>query len=154
MSANENPATPLPAETPSTTPVGPGAQIQARARATAPTETDGVRLSALAAEKVKEFMEKTESPATQYLFLGVKGGGCSGLTYILDLRDERHVPIAETDEVFESHGVVIVCDLKSYMVGNLTGTEINFEDGMMGKGFTFKNPNAKHSCGCGSSYSA
>ncbi len=99
-------------------------------------------------------MEKTESPATQYLFLGVKGGGCSGLTYILDLRDERHVPIAETDEVFDSHGVVIVCDLKSYMVGNLTGTEINFEDGMMGKGFTFKNPNAKHSCGCGSSYSA
>ena len=64
------------------------------------------------------------------------------------------VPVAETDEVFLSHDIVIVCDLKSYMVGNLGGTTIDFEDGLMGKGFTFKNPNAKHSCGCGSSYSA
>ncbi len=150
MSAAENTTT---ATTATTTPTGPGANISVRSRAATPTEAEGVRLTPLAAEKVREFMAKTESPGTQYLFLGVKGGGCSGLTYILDLRDERHVPIAETDEIFESNGVVIVCDLKSYMVGNLTGTEINFEDGMMGKGFTFKNPNARHSCGCGSSYS-
>jgi iron-sulfur cluster assembly protein len=131
-----------------------GSQVAARARAKAPTEAEGVRLTPVAAENVRVFMSKTDSPATQYLYLGVKGGGCSGLSYILDLRDERSAPVAETDEVFESHGVVIVCDLKSYMVGNLTGTEIDFQDGMMGKGFTFKNPNAKHSCGCGSSYSA
>ena len=95
-----------------------------------------------------------EDPATTYLFFGVKGGGCSGLTYVLDLRDERSAPVAETDEVFESHGIVIVCDFKSYEVGNLSGTTIDFQEGLMGKGFTFQNPNAKHSCGCGSSYSA
>jgi iron-sulfur cluster assembly protein len=142
-------------DTPQNTAVqDPGAQVTARTRATAPTEALGVRLTPLAAENVRKFMEKTDHPGTQYLYLGVKGGGCSGLSYILDLRDERSAPVAETDEVFESHGVVIVCDLKSYMVGNLTGTEIDFQDGIMGKGFSFKNPNAKHSCGCGSSYSA
>ena len=151
MSASENSVV---SQSATDTATGSGTQVSARARAVPSTEKEGVRLTPLAAEKVREFMAKTENPPTQYLFLGVKGGGCSGLTYILDLRDERHVPIAETDEVFDSHGVVVVCDLKSYMVGNLTGTEINFEDGMMGKGFTFKNPNAKHSCGCGSSYSA
>jgi iron-sulfur cluster assembly protein len=132
----------------------PGTQIAARSRAATPTETEGVRLTPLAAGKIREYMLKADSPGTQYLFLGVKGGGCSGLSYVLDLRDEKHVPIADTDEVFNSHDVVIVCDLKSYIVGNLTGTEIGFEDGIMGKGFTFKNPNAKQSCGCGSSYSA
>ncbi len=131
-----------------------GQQVAARGRARPATESEGVRLTPLAAENVRKFMAKTDSPATQYLYVGVKGGGCSGLTYILDLRDERSAPVAETDEVFESHGVVVVCDLKSYMVGNLSGTEIDFQDGMMGRGFTFKNPNAKHSCGCGSSYSA
>ncbi len=62
--------------------------------------------------------------------------------------------VAETDEVFLSHDIVIVCDLKRYMVGSLSGTTIDYEDGLIGKGFTFKNPNAKHSCGCGASYSA
>ncbi len=63
-------------------------------------------------------------------------------------------PINDTDEVFESQGVTIVCELKSYVVGNMTGTEIDYRDSMMGAGFAFNNPNAKHSCGCGSSYSA
>lgn len=128
--------------------------LAARQRAQVPAEGQGIQLTELAAKNVRQYMAKTDSPETQYLYLGVKGGGCSGLTYVLDLRDERHAPVAETDEVFLSHDIVIVCDLKSYMVGNLSGTTIDFEDGLMGKGFTFKNPNAKHSCGCGSSYSA
>ena len=128
--------------------------LQVRSRAKPVEDGQGIKLTELAAENVRKFMEKTDSPQTQYLYVGVKGGGCSGLTYVLDLRDERGVPAAETDEVFLSHDVVIVCNLKSYMVGNLGGTTIDFEDGLMGKGFTFKNPNAKHSCGCGSSYSA
>lgn len=123
-------------------------------RARSADEKDGIRLSELAAKNVRDYMGKTESPDTQYLYVGVKGGGCSGLSYVLDLRDVRNAPVAETDEVFESEGVVIACDLKSYIVGNLTGTLIDYQDGMTGRGFTFNNPNAKHTCGCGSSYSA
>lgn len=131
-----------------------GATLKARERAVAPTAGQGVQLTALAAERVREYMAKTESPDTSYLYFGVKGGGCSGLTYVLDLRDERVAPVADLDEVFDSHGIVIVCDFKSYEVGNLSGTTIDFEDGLTGKGFVFHNPNARRSCGCGSSYSA
>ena len=136
-------------ETQNTTPAKPASE-----RARPATEKDGIRLSELAATKVREYMQKTDSPESQYLYVGVKGGGCSGLSYVLDLRDERSAPAAETDEVFNSHDITVVCDLKSYIVGNLGGTMIDFQDGMMGSGFTFNNPNAKHTCGCGSSYSA
>ncbi len=131
-----------------------GKLLAIRARAEKPEAGQGVQLTELASQRVREYMQKMESPDTTYLYFGAKGGGCSGLTYVLDLRDERNAPAAETDEVFESNGVIIVCDFKSYEVGNLSGTTIDFQDGMMGKGFTFHNPNAKHSCGCGSSYSA
>jgi iron-sulfur cluster assembly protein len=132
----------------------PGTQVAARARAKPPADGQGLKLTELAANYVREYMLKTPNPASQYLYFGVKGGGCSGLTYVLDLRDEQHVPIAETDEVYLSQDIVVVCDLKSFMVGNLDGTTIDYEEGLMGAGFTFKNPNAKQSCGCGSSYSA
>lgn len=131
-----------------------GKDLAVRARAEHPQPGQGVHLSELAARRVRDYMQKVENPDTTYLYFGAKGGGCSGLSYVLDLRDERVAAPAETDEVFESHGVIIVCDFKSYEVGNLSGTTIDFQDGVMGKGFTFHNPNAKHSCGCGSSYSA
>jgi iron-sulfur cluster assembly protein len=114
----------------------------------------GINLTDKAAGQIKQIIEKDNYPETMYLFVGVKGGGCSGLQYVLDLRDEAHQPVADTDEVFLSQGIPIVCDLKSYVVGNLTGTTIDYHEGLMGAGFTFNNPNAKHSCGCGSSYSA
>jgi iron-sulfur cluster assembly protein len=114
----------------------------------------GIILSDKAAAQIKQIIEKDNYPDTMYLFVGVKGGGCSGLQYVLDLRDEVHQPVADTDEVFLSQGIPVVCDLKSYVVGNLTGTTIDYHEGLMGAGFTFNNPNAKHSCGCGSSYSA
>ena len=131
-----------------------GKSIVARGRARAATESDGIRLTELAAKQVREYMNKAENPESNYLFVGVKGGGCSGLTYVLDLRDEGSAPVADTDEVFESRDIVVVCDLKSYMVGNMAGTEVDFQDGMSGRGFVFNNPNAKQQCGCGSSYSA
>lgn len=142
--------------TPNTQPsdTAPCSAVQVRDRAAPASEGTGVYLTELAAEKVREYIGKMDSPATTYLYFGAKGGGCSGLTYVLDLRDERNAPVAEMDEVFDSYGVIIVCDFKSYEVGNLAGTKIDFEEGLMGKGFTFHNPNAKHSCGCGSSYSA
>ncbi len=115
---------------------------------------DGIALSEQAAAKVREHIDKAELPASVYLYVGVKGGGCSGLQYVLDLRDEVHSPIADTDEVFRSQDLNVVCDLKSYVVGNMSGTTIDWQETMMGAGFTFNNPNAKHSCGCGSSYSA
>jgi iron-sulfur cluster assembly protein len=87
--------------------------------------------------------------------VGVKGGGCSGFSYLLDLTEKQR----ETDEVWdfsfelESEQVTIrvVCDPKSYLY--LNGTTIDFKDEMMGRGFVFNNPNATSSCGCGSSFS-
>jgi len=130
----------------------PAAGVRERARPA--TEADGIRLSEKAAEKVREHITRAGMPASTYLYVGVKGGGCSGLQYVLDLRDETHAPVAETDEAFTSYEVTIVCDLKSYIVGNLSGTLIDWQETMMGAGFTFNNPHARHTCGCGSSYSA
>jgi iron-sulfur cluster assembly protein len=129
-------------------------ELKARAKARPATETEGIRLSDKAAGQIKKILKDDNYPETMYLFVGVKGGGCSGLQYVLDLRDESHAAINDMDEVFVSHDILVVCDFKSYVVGNLTGTEIDYQEGLMGAGFTFNNPNAKHSCGCGSSYSA
>ena len=129
-------------------------QASVHARAKAPEPGKGIELTEAAANQINEILKKGNHPETTYLFVGVKGGGCSGLQYVLDLRDAAHAPPAETDEVFLSHGIPIVCDLKSFVVGNLGGTTIDYKDGLMGAGFTFNNPNAKHSCGCGASYSA
>jgi len=125
-----------------------------RERATESEEGKGILLTAKAAGQIKAIIEKEGYPETMYLFIGVKGGGCSGLQYVLDLRDEARAAPAETDEVFLSHDIPIVCDLKSFLVGNLAGTTIDFQDSLMGAGFTFHNPNARHTCGCGASYSA
>ena len=126
-----------------------------RSRAVEPEPgKSGVALTEVAAGKIKEILAKDAYPPTMYLFVGVKGGGCSGLQYVLDLRDEAHAPVSENDEVFLSHDIVIVVDLKSFVVGNLEGTVIDYQESLMGAGFVFNNPNARHTCGCGSSYSA
>ena len=80
--------------------------------------------------------------------LGVKTTGCSGLAYKLEYADE----VAPEDHVFEGHGVKILVDDKSLLY--LDGTEIDFRDEVMGRGFVFKNPNATTTCGCGSSFQA
>ncbi|MEE9325017.1 MAG: iron-sulfur cluster assembly accessory protein [Dehalococcoidia bacterium] len=77
----------------------------------------------------------------------VMGGGCSGLSYKLGL-DENP---GENDRVIEQHGLKIFVDLKSMI--HLASTTLDFSDGLNGKGFTFSNPNAKSTCGCGSSFS-
>ena len=78
--------------------------------------------------------------------VGVKGGGCSGLTYVLDLVDE----FLEDDKIVEEHGVKLGIDRKSYVF--LAGTILEYSGGLNGKGFVFNNPNAKTSCGCGTSF--
>ncbi|MEM1210097.1 MAG: iron-sulfur cluster insertion protein ErpA [Planctomycetota bacterium] len=113
------------------------------------TETAGITLSETAAREIKTIIEREElDPANVRLRVGVKGGGCSGFSYLLDLTEQQR----DTDEQYEQHGVQIICDPKSLLY--LQGTSIDFKDEVMGRGFVFNNPNATSSCGCGSSFSA
>jgi len=110
-----------------------------------------VLLSEAAATKIKGIISENQMPAdTTRLRVGVKGGGCSGFSYLLDLTEE---PAGETDDEQESQGVKILCDAKSSIY--LDGVEVDYKNEGLGReGFVFKNPNATSSCGCGSSFSA
>lgn len=109
-----------------------------------------IELSATAAREIKSIIEQQQLPGdSTRLRVGVKGGGCSGFSYMLDLVEE---PKGETDEELESQGIKILVDNKSYLY--LDGVEIDFRDEVMGRGFVFKNPNATSQCGCGSSFTA
>ena len=106
-----------------------------------------VRVTQTAAGKIKELMDREGHPKAHGLRLKVIGGGCSGLQYQLDF-DET----ARTDDsVIEAYGVRVFVDMKSALF--LTGTELDYDDGLMGTGFRFNNPNAKNQCGCGESFS-
>ncbi|MFB6262042.1 MAG: HesB/IscA family protein [Bradymonadaceae bacterium] len=107
-----------------------------------------ISLTEEAAEQALQMMEENGiSPDSDYgLRLGVESGGCSGLEYVLDIVPEPN----DNDRVFEFHGVNVYCDPKSYLY--LKGTEIGWQESMTGSGFSFENPNAKRSCGCGTSF--
>lgn len=108
-----------------------------------------IELSETAAREIKTIIQQQELAAEKVrLRVGVRGGGCSGFSYLLDLTEQDR----ETDEKFVQHGITVVCDPKSYLY--LNGTKIDFKDEIMGRGFVFSNPNATSSCGCGSSFSA
>ena len=103
-----------------------------------------------AAKKVMFFANKEGIADNVALRVGVKGGGCSGLLYTLTVSKGSDAGLS--DKVVEdSHGIKILIDKKSYIF--LAGTELDFSDGLNGKGFVFQNPNAKKSCGCGNSFS-
>ncbi len=109
-----------------------------------------IMLTEAAAKEIKDIIKQQSLPEDNTrLRVGVKGGGCSGFSYLLDLTEEAK---GDSDEELESHGVKILCDMKSYLY--LNGVEIDFKDEVMGRGFVFKNPNATSTCGCGSSFSA
>lgn len=111
------------------------------------TARHDVILSELAAREVRRIIEEQELDAAKVcLRVGVKGGGCSGFSYILDLTETRK----DSDEVFEQHGIRVICDPKSLLY--LSGVTVDFKDEIMGRGFVFNNPNATTSCGCGSSF--
>ncbi len=85
--------------------------------------------------------------STDYVRVGVKSGGCSGLSYELDFDDR----IGETDKVFEDNDIRIIVEKKSFLY--LVGTVLEYSGGLNGKGFVFNNPNAQRTCGCGESFS-
>ena len=108
-----------------------------------------IHLTETAAREIQTIIDQQELDAQNIrLRVGVKGGGCSGFSYLLDLTEQQR----DSDEVFEENGIKVVCDPKSYLY--LNGTSIDFKDEIMGRGFVFNNPNATSSCGCGSSFSA
>ena len=105
-----------------------------------------ITLTPESAKEIQSIMDD-QKIKNSYLRVGVRGGGCSGLSYILDLTEN----IKETDEKFENHGITVVCDPKSLLYMN--GTTISFKDELMGRGFVFDNPNSTANCGCQSSFS-
>ncbi len=108
-----------------------------------------INLTETAAREIRSIIEQQELDAEKIrLRVGVKGGGCSGFSYLLDLTESQR----DNDEVFEEQGIKVVCDPKSYLY--LNGTSIDFKDEVMGRGFVFNNPNATSTCGCGSSFAA
>ena len=102
-----------------------------------------------AVKEIKRIRESDPSAAEANLRVMVVGGGCSGMSYKLGFDNQ---PAAASDKVFEKDGVKVIVDPKSFLY--LSGTELDFSDGLNGTGFVFKNPNAKRTCGCGSSFSA
>jgi len=106
-----------------------------------------ITISEKALEHVIELMmNEGITPDTHFLRVGVKGGGCSGLSYIMEFDDH----IKDTDDVIPAVGMKILVDKKSLLY--LYGTELNFSEGLNGKGFHFINPNASRTCGCGESF--
>jgi len=105
-------------------------------------------LSETAVRQVKQLKEGQKLGDEVFLRVGVKGGGCSGMSYMLEFDSEK----GPHDKEFDIEGIRVVCDKKSYLY--LTGTTLDYvQQGLTG-GFTFVNPNAKSSCGCGTSFSA
>ena len=106
-----------------------------------------IMLTDRAIEEVRRILDEQKLPESTALRVGVKGGGCSGFSYTLGFDDEA----SEIDQSFEFDGIKVVCDPKSFLY--LSGTQLDFEDSLMGRGFKFGNPNAAKSCGCGESFS-
>ena len=116
------------------------------ATATNPTPAPlTIHIDEAVVEHVRQFAEQAGKPGAN-LRVAVKGGGCSGLTYMLDLVEE---PLHD-DKVIEEHGLQLYVDRKSYVF--LAGTTLGYSGGLNGKGFVFDNPNAKTTCGCGTSF--
>ncbi len=115
------------------------------ASASVPQAPVAVRLTEKAAEMAKQAMAD-EGLANAALRVGVIGGGCSGLQYLLDFAEES----GELDFVSQEHGVRVFCD--AFSAAHLRGTVVDYADGLQGSGFKFENPNMVRSCGCGQSF--
>ena len=107
-----------------------------------------IKVSESAKQKVTTLMAEDGFDASKdYVRVGVKSGGCSGLSYELDFDTK----VEEDDKVFEDNAIRIIVDKKSFLY--LVGTTLEYSGGLNGKGFVFNNPNAQRTCGCGESFS-
>jgi len=107
-----------------------------------------IKVSEIAKIKVIELMsDEGYDYKTDFVRVGVKSGGCSGLSYDLKFDKEKE----DEDKVFEDNGVKIIVDKKSFLY--LIGTTLEYSGGLNGTGFVFNNPNANRTCGCGESFS-
>jgi iron-sulfur cluster assembly protein len=111
-----------------------------------PVVNEEITITPKAAGEVVRLKAENKIPDTHGLRLAVKGGGCSGLSYVLGF-DQKP---GEKDAVLESTGLTVYVDQKSLFY--LSGTVLDFSDGLNGKGFVFNNPQAERTCGCGSSF--
>lgn len=104
-----------------------------------------INLTASATEEVKRLMREDAFDSRQHLRIGVKGGGCSGMTYVLgfDMQTEK-------DDAYEIDDITVIIDRTHGIY--LAGMEIDWQGGLNSRGFTFKNPNASTTCGCGTSF--
>ena len=105
-----------------------------------------IEITEKAANKVKIFAEQ-DGKSSYALRVAVKGGGCSGLTYDLEITDKEASP---DEKLIIQHDIEVRVPKKSFIF--LAGTTLDYSDGLNGKGFVFSNPNAKKSCGCGTSF--
>jgi iron-sulfur cluster assembly protein len=107
-----------------------------------------IKVSESASKRIVDMMNQDGfDPTSDYVRVGVKSGGCSGLSYELKFDKE----IGDTDKVFEDNNIKIAVEKKSFLY--LAGTILEFSGGLNGKGFVFNNPNANRTCGCGESFS-
>lgn len=106
----------------------------------------GIQLTERAADQIRSVIKDKGVSAETGLRVAIKGGGCSGFSYFLDLTDRP----TEFDEQLESQGIPVFCDRKSLMF--VDGTTIDFDRTRLGGGFTFENPKSSGSCGCGTSF--
>jgi iron-sulfur cluster assembly protein len=107
---------------------------------------DVVTITARAAQEIRKIKVDNNIPEPHALRLGVKGGGCSGMSYVLAFDESPK----ERDTVYEIEGLTVYVDPKSQFY--LSGTVLDFSGGLNGKGFVFNNPNATRTCGCGNSF--
>ena len=122
--------------------------LQAPAATPAPAvRPNPVQLTDRAASEVRKIQANKQIPADYGLRVGVKGGGCSGMSYVLGFDKKR-----EHDLQFEEQGVVVFMDRRQGLY--LLGTSVDYHDGLDARGFVFENPNATQTCGCGSSFAA
>lgn len=103
-----------------------------------------------AASRIKQIREEQQIAEDALLRVGVVSGGCSGLTYDLEF-DSNPQPGEKEDQEFVDKGIKLVVDMRSFLY--LSGTELDYTDGLNGEGFHFHNPNANRTCSCGESFS-
>lgn len=109
-----------------------------------------ISITERAADRIRKIRDEQQISEEAKLRVGVVSGGCSGLTYDLEF-DTKEDSGDQEDQEFEDKGIKLICDMRSFLY--LSGTQLDYTDGLNGEGFHFHNPNANRTCSCGESFS-